>query len=270
MPKEILGELTHYTTLSGLMGIIDNRKLWASNASFLNDKAELLHGFEAAKLAVQGKTAEAERKWIRAVVEALSEIESEGLTDTFITCFCQQHDVLSLWRGYGGTEQGVAVTFDGNKIAQRLKKVNSIPAEVIYAQVSTVKKFRASLKEGIKDLTEWEDVLGEYTAEGLIVDARKLVSELLPRFKHNGFRDEREFRFVVHGPKKEEIKFRQKGGVIVPYVELSLGPTSLPINFITVGPGNDAQLTQKSIELYLHAKGYGDVAVRKSDVPFRP
>lgn len=44
--------LSHYTTLEGLKGIVEARRLWASNASFLNDKAELSHALQAAKLAI--------------------------------------------------------------------------------------------------------------------------------------------------------------------------------------------------------------------------
>lgn len=262
-------ELTHYTTLSGLLGIVESNTLWASHAAFLNDKSELLHGFEAAKMAVKGKTALAEHKWINAVIDEIGIIESDGLSDVFITCFCERHDVLSLWRGYGGVEQGVAITFDGPKIARRLKTANSLPVEVIYALVTTVKKFRETLRAEIKDLSEWEDVAGEYTAAELKADARKIVAKLLPRFKHNGFRDEREFRFVVHGADATAVKFRAKGSIVVPYIVLPLGDAKLPIKFVTVGPGHDAELTKKSVELFFRSKGYANIEVRSSEVPYR-
>jgi hypothetical protein len=268
MATEIPDELTHYTTLGGLMGILDNNTVWASNALFLNDKSELLHGFEAAKLAVKVSTANAERKWIKAVIEELSIIEDDGLADAFITCFCERHDVLSLWRGYGATEQGVAITFDGPKIARQLGKAGSHPSKVIYAEVTTVQKFRTELKKEIAELREWEDDVGELEPDEIKEDARKIIAKLLPRFKHNGFRDEREFRFVVHGADDASVKFRTKGSVIIPYITLPVGP-KLPIKFITVGPGSDVELTRKSVERYLRAKGYKNAEVRSSKVPYR-
>ncbi|WP_371869645.1 hypothetical protein [Duganella flavida] len=138
------------------------------------------------------------------------------------------------------------MTFDGPKIARRLKTANSLPVEVIYALVTTVKKFRETLRAEIKDLSEWEDVAGEYTAAELKADARKIVAKLLPRFKHNGFRDEREFRFVVHGADATAVKFRAKGSIVVPYIVLPLGDAKLPIKFLTVCPGHDAELTKKA------------------------
>lgn len=249
------------------MGILQNKVLWASNALFLNDKSELLHGFEAAKVAVKVSTASTERKWIKAVIEELGNIEANGLADVFITCFCEQHDVLSLWRGYGGTEQGVSVTFDATRLIRRLAKSSAHPAEVIYAEVTTVQKFRNELKKEIAELIEWNDV-AQLTEDEVKKDAREMIAKLLPRFKHNGFRDEREFRFVVQNAEESEVKFRAKGSVIVPYIELPIGP-KLPIEFITIGPGRDVELTQKSVERYLRAHGYKDVEVNYSKVPFR-
>lgn len=36
--------LYHYTDLSGFISIVTGGKIWASNAYFMNDKAELFHG----------------------------------------------------------------------------------------------------------------------------------------------------------------------------------------------------------------------------------
>jgi hypothetical protein len=268
MNNKLPEQLTHYTTLAGLMGIVENKVLWASNALFLNDKSELLHGFEAAKLAVKVNASLAEKKWIKAVIEELGNIEANGLADVFITCFCERHDVLSLWRGYSGVEQGVAVTFDGPRIARQLGKAKSRPAQVIYAEVTTVQKFRSELKKEIADLLEWDEV-GDLGPEEIKEDARKLVAKLLPRFKHYGFRDEREFRFVLYGADESDVRFRTKNNIIVPYIALPIGP-SLPIKFITIGPGNDTELTRKSVERYLQSKGYKDIEVHSSKVPFRP
>jgi hypothetical protein len=42
--KKPVTSLSHYTSLSGLIGILDHHELWASNVAFLNDREEhLLH-----------------------------------------------------------------------------------------------------------------------------------------------------------------------------------------------------------------------------------
>ena len=35
--------LYHYTGIGGLLGMVENRKIWASNAYYLNDSKEILH-----------------------------------------------------------------------------------------------------------------------------------------------------------------------------------------------------------------------------------
>lgn len=270
MKVQIPALLSHYTTLAGFIGIIESNRLWASNASFLNDKMELLHGLQAAQTAVNGKAKLAEDRWLAAMVEVLTELKNDGLLNTYISCFCPQSDVLSLWRGYGGGQQGISVTFEGIKLEKWLAKSKAEPSAVIYAKVSTVSKFRAELKKELKEEVEWEDLLGEeYTAEEVKKNVKKLMSKLLPRFKHLGFKDEREFRFVVHKRGNNEVKFRVKNSTIVPYVELGVGSIRLPITSVTIGPSSDMLLTKKSVEVFLRANGYQDVEVCTSEVPYR-
>jgi len=43
------GLIYHYTSLQGLLGILDNGEFWATKISFLNDKAESFLAYEIAK-----------------------------------------------------------------------------------------------------------------------------------------------------------------------------------------------------------------------------
>ncbi len=96
------------------------------------------------------------------------------------------------------------------------------------------------------------------------------VSGLLPRFKHWGFRDEQEWRFVLQKKvMKEELSFRISENKMVPYIVIGNAKEPLPIKSVRVGPGSDQELTAKSIKAFLDAHGY-NVKVKTSDVPFRP
>lgn len=48
--------ISHYTNLSGLMGMLESGQMWASNVSFLNDRRELQHGLEASLKAIRSFT----------------------------------------------------------------------------------------------------------------------------------------------------------------------------------------------------------------------
>ena len=38
--------ISHYTSLEGFRGIIESKKIWATNVMFLNDNKEYFHAFE--------------------------------------------------------------------------------------------------------------------------------------------------------------------------------------------------------------------------------
>ena len=47
------GLLYHYTTLTGLLGIVGSKKLWASDIRYMNDSAELKHSADLIRQEVQ-------------------------------------------------------------------------------------------------------------------------------------------------------------------------------------------------------------------------
>jgi hypothetical protein len=97
----------------------------------------------------------------------------------------------------------------------------------------------------------------------------RILSEIIPRFKHIGFKGEVEWRLVVqHNTLRNSVCFRAGRNAIIPYLKLGDAGGLLPLRYVRIGPGNEMALTQKSVEQYLEAKGY-DVPVYHSHVPFR-
>lgn len=129
--------LYHYTTQEGLLGIIERKKIWASNLQYLNDASEgqiftklLLDEFN------QRATTESEespsqfimlaRLMGRSVDQPESQIQCAdkkvldwGLNafswikaqDAFVTSFSKQGNILSQWRAYSGENGGYSVGF---------------------------------------------------------------------------------------------------------------------------------------------------------------
>jgi len=96
------------------------------------------------------------------------------------------------------------------------------------------------------------------------------ISRLLPKFKHLGFKDEREWRYVVQKDiPPHDMKFRVMQNKIVPYIEIGASDTKFPIRSIRIGPGADQELTARSVETFMKAHKY-DIEITLSEVPFRP
>ena len=145
-------ELFHYTSISGLSGIIESQSLWSTSYRFLNDRTEIFHLQSHLESLVVGalesifrnnqhewlKTLISLNKGVRhysrllgkTIVGATYTIMYEGQlspskvrhSEPFITSFCShlsdgeyevQNGLLSQWRGYAKGD-GVAIVFNFN------------------------------------------------------------------------------------------------------------------------------------------------------------
>jgi hypothetical protein len=264
--------ISHYTTIGGMMGIIEDGCVWASNVSYLNDREELTHGLSGATRALEIVTKdETYAKWVSSLRAVVKEIQSGRMPNTYAACFCQGSDVLSQWRGYGGSEQAVAISFDRADLEALLSSQKAVLYPVVYGKLNANQQITEQLRENLDELTIFEHAAGDYSLAEKRRRAYRMLSRLLPQFKNIGFQDEREWRFVVqHETVREQVCFRAVGNVVVPYIKLGPGEGSpLPIRRIRVGPGREMDLTKRSVELYLGSRGYSDVKVFITKVPFR-
>jgi hypothetical protein len=264
--------LTHYTTLAGLFGIVENGQLWASNVLFLNDSRELQHGLEATLSALKVFYDDATYlSWHSALTAAARELElGSVIPNTYVTCLSEDADSLSQWRAYGGEVQGIAITFQRAALERALSPKRARLHRVIYGDFSTTKKMTAALKRELATLDEMEDLIGSSTESEKERAALNMMCGLLPQFKHWGFHDEREYRFIIqHDTLTDEVCFRVQRNVLVPYVKLGSASSKLPIKVITIGPGKDQALTERSVRIYLDRHGYSGVEIKTSAVPFR-
>ena len=138
-------ELHHYTTFSGLSGIIQSNTIWATHFANLNDKSEVLLLRNTLIQAVadaylcyilirqdtdsrfrdfilerggHSNAATSDARWLVNILYA--KIFENSIAEPFIASFCshandqsyeQEHGLLSQWRGYGG-DGGFCIVFD--------------------------------------------------------------------------------------------------------------------------------------------------------------
>jgi hypothetical protein len=262
--------LSHYTDLPGLKSIIETGRLWASNVSFLNDRRELRHGLEATIEALKSLES-ADGAWKRCFQRAVDDLDLGAIPNTYAICFCEKPDVLSQWRSYGGTEQNVSIVFDRSRLQTMLASSEALLYPVVYGKLKAPGQVTEHLLMHLNELLADEMAGRNYSAAERMNRAHNIVCNLLPQFKHLGFQEEREWRFVIQQPDlSDDVKFRASGNRLIPYLEV--GPSrkrKLPIRAVRVGPGRDQALTKESIELFLRSRGYQAVRVQLSDVPYR-
>ena len=229
-------ELHHYTTFSGLSGIIRSNTIWATHFSNLNDTSEVLllrnpllqavaNSFLSYVIIRQG-TDSLFRDFIiqhgghssvatsdaSSLIDTLYEkIFENSLAEPFIASFCshandqpyeKENGLLSQWRGYGN-DGGFCIVFDTAALVTLLEAefngfnwVHLTIAPVCYATDGI------SIKTIFPTLIEQCGRFYSRTADGQnpIPHDESLTSLFISgatRLKHQGFREEREVRVVA-------------------------------------------------------------------------
>ncbi|MBM7323863.1 DUF2971 domain-containing protein [Agrobacterium sp. S2] len=267
---ESMRTVTHYTSLEGLCSIIQNHQLWASNVRFLNDEQELKYGVDTAISFLEEEVYAADdpaSNFLSTHIDRLRDsLLNSSLPPIYACCFCETRDNLSLWRGYSKGGQPIAIDFNVGLLQQHL---NAKIVPVSYGQGDTRKALQRAYAQW---RTEFEGMAAQDAAnlESHLEALRNVVFTLAPQFKHPGFAGEQEWRLIVERPSGDQIQYRTRDYVIVPYVTIGTEEVPLPIDTIRIGPGKNMELTKSSVEMLLQSNPeYAEIEVELSNVPFR-
>lgn len=99
--------LWHYTSASGLFGIIQSECIWATKIQFLNDSREFIEATNLCRSLLQQIAEKQSESWPKQLVAFLA--KSLGSIENANVCVCsftEEQDLLSQWRGYCPPEEG--------------------------------------------------------------------------------------------------------------------------------------------------------------------
>jgi hypothetical protein len=283
----------HYTSLPGFKGILDNRCIWATSTSYLNDASEFRHALNIVRSIIGNMFMENDYEgafaWI--VRECLSKIEEPSV---YVASFSAKPDVLSQWRGYCPSGAGLCLGFDGD-VVQNFCDQNSFHFKpCIYehedqlgAVLHIVSHCLAAFPQHELSREEYEKLPAarqaayeqqryEYLSQGdgatVATNAafalRNLILDLAPLFKHPGFHEELEWRIIARQP-QVPIKFRANASYLAPYIELPLlGDGLSSLREVIIGPNPNQSRCALSVEMALKSYGFDNVEVKTSTLPF--
>jgi len=321
--SELFDKLYHYTTWDGLLGILQSQSLWATHYKFLNDYSEIVLFRDKMVSLILPYVSEAYEKLIKMDPQAKQRIDGQGGlghvvkhdTETYVDAqyhvtgdeiyilsFCGQHKVphinnnglLSQWRGYGAGG-GFALEFNTKKL-EDLLEIESYRyayntghlSDLIYSDDDDKLKDELSgdlsiIADAVKlmfDSMMTDDKLDEDAISNSYVPFVNCIS----RYKHCGFKEEKEVRIVALPtvmdqtiinmamsdgltlrPEKER-KYRNQNGHHVPYIELfNSTDLELPIEKIIVGPHKDKDVRAATLRVMLNKT---NIEVTCSDIPY--
>ena len=96
--------LYHYTDARGLIGMLESNSVWATDARFMNDPAELDWVREV--VAAAAASMKLTNLHARLLAEELQSIEAGFPGSAYVASFSAHRDLLSQWRAYGGDGLG--------------------------------------------------------------------------------------------------------------------------------------------------------------------
>jgi Protein of unknown function (DUF2971) len=283
--------LYHYTNAAGLLGIIENNKIWATHINYLNDASELSYARQLVDNILAQSQKEAASEVVREFFRRVRTVFDVSRTmDVFISCFCEDGDLLSQWRGYAQAGEGYSIGVD----SQRFEKIgggrNFFFGPVEYnrdRQEQVVEGVIAMLLDG---LTRMTSKLSAAVASEKIDECchifRRAIWFPLVIFKDAMFAAEQEWRLIEIMTREaaiEKIRFRSAGSKLVPYVELDFGrfapvdaqegeptePSKIPISRVFHGPTLNPELSVRALSLLLARHGYAAAEVLGSKIPLR-
>lgn len=226
-------ELYHYTTASGLLGIVRSQELWATSISFLNDNEEHTGYFDRRLLVLleetvrsivaelekspEGKAAvvragglEGSIRHVRQLGENIRQVTLD-FNSPYITSFCgptaeqnPRDGLLSQWRAYG-IDGGYAIVFGTSELDTLLKEEHDrfhyqhmFMGDVEYRGMDS--RQLQTQPETLEQEKVVRDAIRDFLVNGgqdRLDPLLRAITMLSCSHKHRGFREESEVRIVA-------------------------------------------------------------------------
>jgi hypothetical protein len=269
--------LYHYTSLSGVLGIIGSRTLWASDIRYMNDSAELRHtadllASEVAKRINQGHPGP---HLLTCFLDWVKHRITNGHI-LFGASFRSNGNLLSQWRGYSSVGKGASLGFNPSTVVACAAKQQFRMGRCIYdhfAQQALITQVIDSvevLADGIEDGVE--RTVYHQLFEHLESDLLRLAAIL----KHPSFEEEQEWRLVspvVSDYRDAAVNFREGRSMLVPYMRFSLvsdDSNAVDLDHVYLGPTPNISLSMNSMKMCLVKHGIRPVSgIEYCQIPYR-
>ncbi len=275
--------LYHYTSFTGLLGIVESKALWASDIRYMNDSAELKHTADLIRTEINRRIASGHPKpdLLNQFLHWVTHRITNGHM-LFAASFRSNGNLLSQWRGYSRLGKGVSLGFDPDYILRCAKQQSFQIGKCIYSCKSQ-ELLISQVVDAVEILAAGHDP--ESDREGLAMDRsyhsifHLIESDLLriaAILKHPSFREEEEWRIVspvITDYIEAPVLFREGTSMLVPFIQFNLiardnSPISLEHLFL--GPTPNITISMNSLTMFLSQNGIRpNKGISYCQIPFR-
>ncbi|MBL4903973.1 MAG: DUF2971 domain-containing protein [Desulfocapsa sp.] len=278
----------HYCGVESFFNIIQNKTLWLSDSSYMNDDEECIWVDKIIKETLrrlkENQQGVPDRNQLSIFEKTYENIQDKK---HYIISFSRAKDLLSQWRGYANDGHGIAIGFQSDlffdilKISSKSQGVSCVPP-----RDCVVTTHKIGTEKIIYNINSTMEMISTTLADGgNLAHTAILVKELASTIKHDSFAEEREIRITytpennlqsepnefIDMPLKKisKIKYRVSSNQIIPFYEFNFSSecNSLLMPEIILGP--KCKLVKNDLNAFLKHNGFESTHITHSESPYR-
>jgi Protein of unknown function (DUF2971) len=264
--------LYHYTDAAGLIGIVENGCLWASDYRHLNDRKEYRLGAELLQKEIDASQLDAQQR------RAFHKLVAKTQKTCFVLSFSEKRDQLSQWRAYCPSGNGYSLGFgQHNALFQSAKQSEFNLVRCVYDRAEQ-RELCQSLISGytevmIRDRRSYDDAAARAREHLERYQWNLALYTVVGALKHSGFKEEKEWRLISQYPNdlSDKLSFRSGRFGVTPFFKLPIdfGDGQRRIETITIGPSSNRTAARTALDLLLFRYDTEVETVKLSSTPFR-
>ena len=271
------GDIFHYTSPEGLIGIIENKNLWFTNIYFLNDNNEIFYTYKLILKLLSEPNLDIDEQLKEMIIGRCnymlgnnyfpSESEVWLRPNYYIASFSTNDDNLALWNYYTKSETtGYNICFNSD-VFMPSSFIQGVVCYDTKEQIEMLKNSIYAANEEYKTNKQtWENLWNNFIIYSLFFKDKKYSLESEYRVIYSVTNNEGEC---------EKCSFRNKNGLIIPYIEVAFEelqkiiPSVKPIKSIKISPLNNGEITRYGVSRLITAKGFEYIDVSSSGIDMK-
>jgi hypothetical protein len=239
--------LYHYTTGTGMLGIVKSKTIWATNIHSMNDANEFKLALQITRSLLKEETDKDYTSAIELIASRLEGIEGISICTA---SFSEEPDELSQWRAYTG-DYGFSIGFQTDILSIMAEEQGFFLAPCIYEYKKQITIIKEILNPYMEMLRYTDHLDSDNRSREQVNNFIKHLVIYGPMLKHETFKEEHEWRLISYPLRAghEQMEYRSGKSMITPHFCFKLCHDNKPIKLhqIVVGPTPHSKQAMNSV-----------------------